>query len=404
MAATVPDLAAPIAGYARRLHAAIGAVHHVASPLGAWLLLALAGPASSGENRATLTEVLGCDVEQAATAAADLLSSPHPLVAAAAAVWNRPGAVSADWLAGLPAAVQTGAVPDQAAADGWARRYSFGLIKAFPVRLDPAVCLVLATALATRVSWDYPFEFAPASALGPASPWAAQLARVLRSPRRHGHAQFIAATEQAGDVAVQFAAARGGLLVASVAAAPGVPPADVLAAAYRLGCARAVGSPVEQRSLFDLPLGDGPLWSVREEVSNKGRGERCTAVLPAWSAHSRHDLTRPGLGFGAAREALAGPGGAWTAAQSAMARYSRVGFEAAAVTGMAVASAVLAPRQGLLRTADLRFGHPFAVVAVAVDSGGRQPAEARHGPWHGVPVFSAWVAEPEDAADDGHPA
>lgn len=398
MTATVPDLAVPISSYARRLHAVIGEGHHVASALGAWLLLALAAPASRGENRAVLTEVLGCEIEQAAQTAADLLSSPHPLVAAAAAVWNKPGAVSGEWLAGLPAAVQTGAVPDQAGADRWARRYSFGLIRTFPVRLDPSVYLVLATALATRVSWECPFELAPASALGPDSPWAGQLGRVLRSPRRRGHAQFIAATPEAGDVAVQIASARSGLLVASVAAAPGVPSADVLAAAHRLGCARAVSSPVEQRSLFDLPLGEGPLWSVREEMSDKGQEERCTAVLPAWSAHSSHDLTQVGLGFNAAKEALAGPGDPWQARQAAMARYSRVGFEAAAVTAMAVAMSMRAPSRGLLRTAELRFGHPFAVVAVTADEHhDRKAGGSRRGPWHGVPVFSAWVTEPEEA-------
>jgi hypothetical protein len=139
-------------------------------------------------------------------------------------------------------------------------------------------------------------------------------------------------------------------------------------------------------------------------MSDKGRGERCTAVLPAWSADGQHDLTQPGLGFGAAKEALAGPEDPWEARQSAMARYSRVGFEAAAVTGMAVAAlSMRVPRGGLLRTADLRFAHPFAVVAVTVDEHhDRMPGGVRRGPWHGVPVFSAWVTEPEDAdATDG---
>jgi hypothetical protein len=70
MTATVPDLAVQVSQYARRLHTAIGGGHHVASPLGAWLLLALAAPASSGEDRGTLAEVLGCDAGQAAQVAA----------------------------------------------------------------------------------------------------------------------------------------------------------------------------------------------------------------------------------------------------------------------------------------------------------------------------------------------
>lgn len=57
------------------------------------------------------------------------------------------------------------------------------------------------------------------------------------------------------------------------------------------------------------------------------------------------------------------------------------------------------------RTAELRFGHPFAVVAVASDTRW-DPAtnELRSGPWHGVPVFSAWLTEPDDATDDGNEA
>ena len=43
---------------------------------------------------------------------------------------------------------------------------------------------------------------------------------------------------------------------------------------------------------------------------------------------------------------------------------------------------------GSRRIADLQFGHPYAAVAIAVSPGSA---------WHGVPVFSAWVADPQDA-------
>src|SRR5215475_3534678 len=174
-----------VARYAVRLHAAIGDRHHVASPLGAWLLLALAAPASTGEDRATLTEVLGCDVDAAARAAAELLADPHPLVAAAAAAWTAHGYTgTADfqrWWADLPASVTTGDLPSQGELDRWAREHTFGLIGRFPVDTNLAL-LVLATALAAKVSWLMPFELAPASLLGAGSAWANQLDRVLRTP------------------------------------------------------------------------------------------------------------------------------------------------------------------------------------------------------------------------------
>jgi len=412
--ATAADLAAPLAAYSRRFHAAAGADHHAASPLGAWLLLALCGPACTGTARSELAQVLGCDIETAAATAAALLSDPHPLVAAAAGAWHREGFMTdalAGWQAGLPPAVQSGPLRDQAQLDDWATEHSLGMIRKFPLVLKPDVVLMLATALATRVSWETPFDLAPSSALGPDSPWAAQVRQVLRTPARRdsGHQQFIAATEPAGDVAVHTARAAGGLLVTSVAAAPGVPAAEVLAAAYDLATGLAAGRQPARRSLFDLELGEGPLWVVTERATTVqtagGREERCTAVLPAWSADSSQDLKGPALGFDMAAAGLAELLGLavyrYEAKQACVARYSRTGFEAAAITAIAVAAMAMRPRpEGVLRTAELRFGHPFAVVAVAADEDHDPQRGTGASPWHGMPVFSAWVARPEEAVED----
>jgi hypothetical protein len=383
----------PLVRYAATLHAAAGDRHHVASPLGAWLLLALCGPAAGGTTRDELTAVLGMDIEAAAQAAAALLGEPHPAVSCATGLWHHAD-VDADAFAGLfPAQVATGDLPDQAALDEWARRHTLGLINQFPANITPDTALVLASALATRVSWECPFEVVPAAALGADSAWAGQVASVLRTPKHYGHRQFVMVTERAGDVAVHLGSAREGLVVASVAAAAEVPMVDVLAAAYDI--VRSPGD-VTNRSLFDLPLGDSPLWTVTERVAQvkrqDGREEHCTAVLPAWSASSEHGLGAPALGFPSAARALAGliglPEYRYEAKQSAVARYSRVGFEAAAVTAMVMASALPMYRDGVVREAVLRFGHPYAAVAFVSD---------RSSPWHGVPVFSAWVREIEDA-------
>src|SRR5215469_460671 len=408
MSTQLCDVAACVTGYAARLHAAIGARHQVASPLGAWLLLALAGPASSGSDRGTLEEILGCDVDAASHAAAALLADLHPLVASAAAVWTTPGhqfsAAFRRWQASLPADVSRGDLPDQAGLDHWAREQTFGLIDRFPVQWIPDLYLVLASALATKVSWHVPFALAPASWLGEQSAWSRQLSMVLRAPdplpgRPPGHRQFIAATEQTGDVAVHVASAQDGLLVFPVAADPSVPALSVLAAAHRIGCAQAVGVPVQERSLSELPLGPGPAWMLREESSASER-DICTAVLPAWQAVSEHELVHPDLGFAAVAHALAPEGGPWQANQAAMARYSRFGFEAAAVSAVARALSFRAPTSRR-RVADLRFAHPYAVVAVTIDGNGPAPATAaRRLGWHGLPVFSAWIAEPADADSD----
>jgi hypothetical protein len=382
----------------------------VASPLGGWLLLALAGPACAGDDLRQLEEILGADAGAAARFAAGLLASPHPLVHAAAAVWSGNGSADAriaSWRAGLPSQVVTGPIPDQAELDTWARHHTLGLIDRFPIKNDGTLTWLLASALATRVSWERPFDLAPASALGSSSPWAAALTTVLRSPRGPanaplpGHQQFIAATDAAGEVAVHAARARGGLLVVSVAGAAEVSAADVMSAAYHVGTALAAGRPVTRRSLFDLPLGEAPAWTITEEraeiTAPGGREEQCTAVLPAWSACSTHELTDPQLGFATVRHAL-DPIDPWEARQAAMARYTRVGFEAGAVTALAIALSAVVGRPGVRRTAELRFGHPFAVVAVGAADPQTSRRPVPRSPWDDLVMFSAWVAEPAEAA------
>jgi hypothetical protein len=345
-----------VADYAVRFHRAVGTKHHVASPLGAWLLIAMSGAGDSA-----LAEAL--------------LDTPHPLVAAASAMWHAPHAEPPS-LPALPASTATGPLPDQAGLDRWARENTFGLIEQFPLKLSPEVVLVLASALATRISWEHPFELAPASALGPDSPWAGRLSTVLRSPSP-GHRALVAESERAGRVIVHEAGADG-LRVISVAAGPGVAPDRVIAAAHE------VAAGARQVSLSDLPLGDSPLYRVWDEPEAAKPGEFAHAVLPAWSARNQHDLGAAEFGFAAVAERLGRD--RFEAAQSAVARYDRYGFEAAAVTGFMSLTSFTPP--GPARFAELRFGHPYAVVAVATQPGG---------PWDGMPVFSAWVSDPDDA-------
>ncbi|WP_328459707.1 serpin family protein [Actinoplanes sp. NBC_00393] len=373
-----------LAKYAQRFHAAAGDKHHVASPLGAWLVLALAASAeTAGEE---LGEVLGMAPADAAPVAAALLDKPHPLVAAASAVWYAQGRVDPHrldaWRGTLPAATTFGPLPDQAALNRWARDHTFGLIDKFPVELTPQVVLLLASALATKLSWDTPFDVVPGETLGGA--WGSRLKQVLRTPVG-GHTAFVATSQPAGDVIVHVAPAtdeesKARVQVVSVAAAPDVAADRVIAAAYEIG---RDPSAVARKSLFDLPLGDGPLWTIREERAAMHAAEQVSAVLPSWSATSEHDLSAPGLGFDAAARVL-GFLSDFEAKQAATARFGRYGFEAAAVTGFATLTSM--PAERTVRFGELRFAHPFAVVAVT-----GQP-----GPWDGVPVFSAWVTAPHD--------
>jgi hypothetical protein len=385
-AATRELLPEAVCCYAQRLHAAIGEVHHIASPLGAWLVLALAGDAARGPEADRLRAVLGMPTADAALFARELLDNPHPAVAAAAAAWATAPAASspaAEWLAGLPAEVARGPVPSQAEADAWAREHTYGLIDRFPIDMGGGWLCVLASALATRISWSPPFDTTGSEVFR--SPWRDRVRSVLRTPGR-GHECAIARHPGVGDVAVHRAHAEG-LTVTSVIAAPEVSAGDGLDAAHDIARGR-----VDRYSLFDLALGDGSAWTVTESAGEDG-AERVAAVLPAWSATSEHNLNEPSLGFADAAGVLGRLFDApdWEAVQAATARYHRTGFEAAAVTAVASRMSFRPPKRGLQRDALLRFDRPYAVVATATS---REPS-----PWSGLPVFSAWVTEPDEAAD-----
>jgi hypothetical protein len=129
-----------------------------------------------------------------------------------------------------------------------------------------------------------------------------------------------------------------------------------------------------------------------------GRRERVLgASMPAWHIESELDLRSSAL-FGSepaleTLRALIGPQPTdqTQASQVAVASFTRTGFEAAAVTGFAVA--VSAPRPSLGRAATLRFDHPYAAVAVG---GGLRGAESR---FDRLPLFTAWVSEPAEAEE-----
>ena len=371
---------------------ALGQKHGVASPLGAWLVLALAAPAATRDLADEISHALGADLDTAHSAATELLAHPHPSVSAAAAAWRRDGLPGLDpWLATLPAEVETGGIPTQDHADAWAREHTLGLIERLPMDTSN-LAVALASALATRVTWATPFETTDAADLRGC--WSTTLTRVLRASDLLGHEAFITETERAGLVAVHSASADD-LEVTSVIADPAVAPSDVLAAAHEIAVWQAGhGSGPRALSLFEVPLGDGAQWTITETQAAE-RGERIDALLPAWRATSEHDLmAQPALGLVAAGHALqelAGLTEPAGAAQSAVARYDRRGFEAAAVTVLGVPmSGRVAEPPGAYRTATLRFGHPYAVVATAQ---GSAPDDL----WDGLPVFAAWITEPEDS-------
>jgi len=430
MTSSTPDtfaetLLPPLLAFCERFHGALDDGHQVASPLGAWLLLALAATATKGNDRDACAEVLGMDVDRAAMLAGRLLESPPAAVSSAAALWTRPEFDTerlAEWRVRQPQSIVRSHMPTQAEADEWTRNATLDLIKAFPAAITAESAVVLATVLAAKSKWMDAYHPASSKVLsrpgggfsGKAapSPWASHVRRVLMSPQ--GSFQGIIRSGRAGNVAVHRMQAESGLVVTSVIAGRRVPRADVLAVAHEIATA-GESRAREWISLFDLPLGHQELWSIEEDTSTEpGRHEVLTSYLPAWEAESSHDLLKMPLQLGAAAHALNamlnGTSLPPAARQVALARYTRAGFEAAAISLMIAlgssASFAREPR-GIMRRATLRFAHPFAVVAAV---GRWKLAPEGHGEIRAfelgerLPVFSVWVTEPtevERSDDDG---
>ncbi|MGZ4649439.1 MAG: hypothetical protein ACXV3A_02715, partial [Kineosporiaceae bacterium] len=422
--------AAAVAGYAAALHGAARSEHHVVSPLGAWLLLALAGLADGGAEagaREQLAAALGLPLRDAGRVAVELLDAPHPAVAASVGMWWRDDVATdrlRDYAARLPNAATREVLSGQEQLDGWVRERTLGLIDRFPLRVTPDVLLLLASALATTVRWLQPFTVVPGTelaAVGRPGGFADRVSRALRSVS--GHDVRLVRTRSVGLVGAHVAASGDGLAVVSVLGPADADRADVLAAAYEVARSLDGVSIGDALSLFDVPPGPSEFGEIVEDTAPSKGGlepiERGIAVLPAWQAATELDLLRgPSAGaFGAAGQLL----GALLpehplrleARQVAVARYTREGFEAAAVTGLGVRlSAVLPLSEVPRRTLTLRFGRPYAAVAVAVRPPGETRRSAPGAPaarwatgriapaWFGVPVFSAWVAEPWETPPD----
>lgn len=411
-------LAELVDAYARRVCPLVLAQHEdesVSSALGIWLLLAACVTGAVGEERAALEEALGCSADQAAALLETFMSSPPRALKAAIAVWVAVADATselAQWVRGLPAAVESGFMPTKREANAWTDRKTLGLIKSFPLEIDASTRIVLASALATKVSWPVPFDLVEADEhLGAASPWRGMFSRLLWDGYANRRAMLVD-TRSAGVVAVHQAMAEEELTVISVSADPLVQREAVLAAAHEIAaCARERAAPAA-RSLFDLPLGEGHSWAIEEhETRTFDPGERIERIagasLPAWNIESKTNLLAERFGTEPALETMgqligAGPQDPSEAVQVAVASFTRYGFEAAAVTGFArAASSRRDPDQpGLERTAVLRFDHPYAALAIA----GNPVPQRREGfiptiPWNALPLFSAWINKPV-AADE----
>lgn len=368
----------------------------VVSPVGAWLLLALAAGAGRGDG---VPSALGLELPQAHARAVELLAAPPRALRAAVALWvnaaQRTEAFQAweqtltEGLAQTLGPGATGGIPTSAEADAWAARATDGVVSRFPVSVGPATSLVLANAVATDVRWRKPYRLDEVQDWGTGGPWQGLISTVLLGD------DLGALGSELGLHPVHHARADG-LDVVCV----GMPDASIEAARGLSSTAPLVRQVLVDggEDLWSLPLGQHGPWLIREEPlpdAPASRVLRTQVRMPAWEVSTDWDLMAdPDLGvqWAAAQvnELLANPGPA-QAAQGARARFDRLGFTAAAVSALAIMRSA-PPREqllqaGVLRTVRADLSTPFAVFAF-ID----QPESA----WHQCLAFAAWVHLPAD--------
>ncbi|MCX4539707.1 serpin family protein [Streptomyces sp. NBC_01565] len=367
----------------------------VLTAAGVWPLLALLADGAGGPAREELAGALGIPAGSAAKAARELLGALAGVrgLQAATGLWAKAGlALEERWLAELPQGARGELSGDTEAdtksLDAWASERTGGLIEKMPVELGEETLLVLASALALRLTWADTFtEWA-----GPAydGPWAGKPLRWLH--RTTAALEDVRVTDGAsGPVTLLRVAGADEVDVHLVLGPAASPPGEVLAAGIA-----AVEGAVPAADGTTLPEGTpGPGLTIRTVDSYSPRPV-LRVRTPAFSLLVEHDLLEHAGLFGL--ESASGAEGdhfpgvsrlplvIGSARQAAMARFHATGFEAAAVTAIAAQPRGGMPRAGhRARHAEAAFTSPFGFLAVHRTSR--------------LVLAAGWVADPDADPD-----
>lgn len=407
------------------IHSIAGDTHHSASPMGLWLLLAVAASATEkgSPDRSRVEKALGMPSEQALCVLEELLGEEsiatpktpqrsakgsNPVTGAlkaAMALWIRENnltdlkhwaaefdievndeAQAQDlyaWRDSLPAAIETGDIPTNNEADSWVKEKTDGLLTKLPISIEPRTFLVLLSAIATKTKWREPFrQIENKDVLGKDFRKSSEV--LVSAP---SHDVYVEDTE-IGMVGVHVAHGTNGLDVYSVIADPAVDYLDVIRVAHEISeedRGENRGVPLHQ---LETEVSD--LYRVHQVKSSTG--EQRVAFLPLWETkNSLKNLHEErSLGFGYIADAIALRAGIdptetdVIVQQDVVAEYTASGFDAAAVTEMAMRiGAVSLPALKNELKLEIEFDHPYAVVAVVRDKSS----------WTGTPIFSSWIKE-----------
>ncbi|MFJ5927204.1 serpin family protein [Kitasatospora sp. NPDC092948] len=358
--------------------------------VGVWPLLAMLAAGAGEPVRSELGRALGVSAEEAPAAARELLGLVRrtPGCAAALGLWTAERVeVEPGWVAQLGASSWgrlTGEVAaDRAALDRWAAERTGGLVRQLPMDLAGAE-LVLASAVTVRTDWAAPFRRGRFPVAG--GPWAGREFEQLARSGPELFERISVAETSAGPVTEVRVVGDGEVDVHLVLGGRDAAPGAVVAAGFELVSGGAGRLPVADRV-------DGKPWpglelTTVESASSGDVGELRTA---GFTVRAEHDLLSAAELFGLRTAVRDGdwfrgisrsfPLKVSQARQVAMAEFSAKGFEAGAVTAVAMTrSASVVLRRFRVRRAVAQFDRPFAFLAVHRASG--------------LVLMAGWVAEP----------
>ncbi|MFB9605259.1 serpin family protein [Streptomyces roseofulvus] len=346
----------------------------VLSAAAVWPLLALLADGAAGPARAELEDAVGMPADRAAEAARELVAALDRIRGSTSAIglWARPELPLRErWVAGLPSTSLgrfTGDdTADRAALDAWAAERTGGLIPQMPVEIDETVLLVLAAAQTLRTRWLRPFN--DFTLMPETGPWADR--SLVGLYRRTSLLDRVGVAETpAGPLTVLRVLGDAGIDVHLLLGAEGAAPGAVLAAGVGV-----VGGAHPVVTGDALPLGEpGPGLRV-EHVRSSTRRPVLAVATPAFDLTAEHDLLASAAVFGLSAATdrdhghfpgvSDGPLALGQAAQAGMARFTREGFEAAAVTVIGAVVGAAEPRlRYRVRRVELDVERPFGFLAV----------------------------------------
>ncbi|TCC27286.1 serpin family protein [Kribbella speibonae] len=351
----------------------------VVAGLGLWPLLAILATGADEPGRAELAAAAGVDPATGSTDAIHLIEAIEASadLNAALGVWVSEQLKLAESFDSVMPAPLVGLLTgnptvDKAKLDAWAAEHTDDLIREMPLNLGADVMLVLASALLLRTTWVRPFT-EQVRRVGK-GPWAGSwhwLERTdfdLDTVRRYDDLTVVTVR---GDEDVDVLLGIGD---------------DALPALLDAAARPNDGVPGSQLIAEDEP---GPGLSIGRNTASR---PDLKVSLPSFSIEVEHDLLADPQLFGlAAVTSDPGARGHFSALsptplqvgqakQKVLARFFATGFEAAAVTAIAMTRAAMVTRQE--RRLELTFDRPFAFTAVLRDSR--------------LPIVAGWVERPTE--------